>query len=200
MKPLHAMESAMIDVFRKLIADFVSTIVFLIVWAATDNVLVATAVAVGTAIVNVVHARLAGRKLDLMSWASLALVLVLGGATFLTNDPRYVLIKPSIAHFAIGAIMLRRGWMSRYMPPAVLDHAPELPVIAGYAWAILMFTLGAGTIATAMTGDIRLWTLYVSVVAVGAKIVALALQFLVFRIIIGRRLAQRAAAGALATP
>jgi intracellular septation protein len=200
MKPLHAMESAMIDVFRKLIADFVSTIVFLIVWAATGNVLVATAVAVGTAIVNVVHARLAGRKLDLMSWASLALVLVLGGATFLTNDPRYVLIKPSIAHFAIGAIMLRRGWMSRYMPPAVLDHAPELPVIAGYAWAILMFTLGAGTIATAMTGDIRLWTLYVSVVAVGAKIVALALQFLVFRIIIGRRLAQRAAAGALATP
>jgi intracellular septation protein A len=194
------MESAMIDVFRKLIADFLSTIVFLIVWAATGNVLIATAVAVATAIVNVVHARLVGRKLDLMSWASLALVLVLGGATFLTHDPRYVLIKPSIAHFAIGAIMLKRGWMSRYMPPAVLDHAPELPVFAGYAWAILMFALGAGTIATAMTGDIRLWTLYVSVVAVGAKIVALALQLLVFRIVIGRRLAQRAAAGALAVP
>jgi intracellular septation protein len=192
------MESAMIDVFRKLIADFLSTIVFLIAWAATGNVLVATAVAIGTAIVNVVHARLAGRKLDLMSWASLALVLVLGGATFLTHDPRYVLIKPSIAHFAIGAIMLRRGWMSRYMPPAVLDHAPELPAIAGYAWAILMFALGAGTIATAMTGDIRLWTLYVSVVAVGAKIVAFTLQLLVFRIIIGRRLAQRAGADALA--
>jgi intracellular septation protein len=194
------MESAMIEVFRKLLADFLSTIVFLIVWAATGNVLVATAVAIGTAIVNVVHARLAGRELDLMSWASLALVLVLGGATFLTHDPRFVLIKPSIAHFAIGAIMLKRGWMSRYMPPAVLDHAPELPVIAGYAWALLMFALGAGTIATAMTGDIRLWTLYVSVVAVGAKIVALALQFLVFRIIIGRRLAQRAGAGALAVP
>jgi intracellular septation protein len=194
------MESAMIDVFRKLIADFLSTIVFLIVWAATGDELVATAVAVGTAIVNVVHARLAGRKLDLMSWASLALVLVLGGATFLTHDPRYVLIKPSIAHFALGAIMLRRGWMSRYMPPAVLDYAPELPVIAGYAWAVLMFTLGAGTIATAMTGDIRLWTLYVSVVAVGAKIVALALQLLLFRIVIGRRLAQRVAAGALAAP
>ena len=190
----------MIDVFRKLIADFLSTIVFLIVWAATGNVLVATAVAVAAAIVNVVHARLAGRKLDLMSWASLTLVLVLGGATFLTHDPRYVLIKPSIAHFAIGAIMLKRGWMSRYMPPAVLDHAPELPVIAGYAWAILMFALGAGTIATAMTGDIRLWTLYVSVVAVGAKIVAFGVQLLVFRMVVGRRLAHEAAAGALATP
>ncbi len=190
----------MIDVFRKLISDFLSTIVFLIVWAATGNVLVATGVAVASAIVSLVHARVVGRKLDLMTWASLALVLVLGGATFLTHDPRYVLIKPSIAHFVIGAIMLRRGWMSRYMPPAVLDHAPELPVIAGYAWAILMFALGAGTIATAMTGDIRLWTLYVSVVAVGAKIAAFALQLLLFRIVIGRRLAQRAAAGALAIP
>jgi intracellular septation protein len=194
------MESAMIDVFRKLIADFLSTIVFLIVWAATRDVLVATAVAVAAAIVNVVHARLAGRELDLMSWVSLALVLVLGGATFLTHDPRYVLIKPSIAHFAIGAIMLKRGWMSRYMPPAVLNHAPELPLIAGYAWAILMFALGAGTIAAAMTGDIRLWTLYVSVVAVGAKVVAFALQVLVFRIVIGRRVAQQDAVGALTTP
>lgn len=190
----------MIDVFRKLIADFLSTIVFLIVWAVTDNVVVATGVAVASAIVTLVHARLVGRKLDLMAWASLALVLLLGSATFLTHDARYVLIKPSIAHFALGAIMLRRGWMSRYMPPAVLDHAPELPMIAGYAWAILMFALGAGTIATAMTGDIRLWTLYVSVVAVGAQIVAFALQVLLFRIVIGRRLAQGAAAGALDIP
>jgi intracellular septation protein len=195
------MESAMIDVFRKLIADFLSTIVFLIVWAATGHVLIATGVAVASAIVSVVHAHLAGRKLDLMTWASLALVLVLGSATFLTQDARYVLIKPSIAHFALGAIMLKRGWMSRYTPPVVLDHAPELPVIAGYAWAILMFALGAGTIATAMTGDIRLWTLYVSVVAVGAKIIAFMLQFLLFRIVIRRRLArQSAAVGALAIP
>jgi intracellular septation protein A len=190
----------MIDVLRKLLADFLSTIVFLIVWAVTDNVVVATGVAVASAIVNLVHARLVGRKLDLMAWASLALVLALGGATLLTHDARYVLIKPSIAHFALGAIMLRRGWMSRYMPPAVLDHAPELPVIAGYAWAILMFALGVGTIVTAMTGDVRLWTLYVSVVAVGAKIVAFALQLLLFRIVVGRRLVPRAAAGALAIP
>ena len=42
-----------------------------------------------------------------MTYASLALVIVLGTATLLTNDPRFVLVKPSIAHFAIGAIMLK---------------------------------------------------------------------------------------------
>jgi intracellular septation protein A len=171
--------------------------VFLIVMAVAGNVLVATAVAIASAIASVVHARLAGRTLDAMTWASLALVLVLGSVTFLTQDARYVLIKPSIAHFAVGAVMLRRGWMSRYVPPAVLEHAPELPVIAGYAWALLMFALGTGTIAVAMTGDVRLWTLYVSVVAVGAKIVAFGLQLLVFRIVVRRRVGQRATAAAV---
>lgn len=183
----------MSDVFRKLIADFLSTIVFLAVLALTGSVLIATGVAIASAIGSVIHARATGRKLDVMAWASLALVLVLGGATLLTNDPRFVLIKPSIGHFAIGAIMLRRGWMSRYLPPIVLDNAPDLPVIAGYAWAALMFALGAGVIAVAMTGDMTLYVFYISVIAVGAKIAAFAVQYMVFRVIIRRRLVARAA-------
>ena len=99
-----------------------------------------------------------------MTYASLALVIVLGSATLLTNDPRFVLAKPAIAHFAIGAIMLKRGWMLRYMPPIVAETIPEYVTIAGYAWAALMFALGCGTIAIAWTGDIKLWAFYVSVV------------------------------------
>ncbi len=89
--------------------------------------------------------------------------------------------------------MLRRGWMSRYLPPIVLDNAPDLPVIAGYAWAALMFALGAGVIAVAMTGDMTLYVFYISVIAVGAKIAAFAVQYMVFRVIIRRRLVARAA-------
>jgi len=184
----------MIDVLRKLVGDFLSTIVFAIVLMASGNVVLATGVAIASAVAGFVYARIRKQNLDIMAWASLALVIVLGGATLLTNDPRFVLVKPSIAHFAIGAIMLKRGWMSRYMPPLVLEHAPELPVIAGYAWAALMFVLGAGTVAVAMTGDLALWTFYVSVVAVGAKIAAFGVQFLLFRIIVRRKLARRAGA------
>jgi intracellular septation protein len=57
-----------------------------------------------------------------------------------------------------------------------------------------MFALGAGTIAVALTGDLKLWTIYVSVVAVGAKIAAFAVQYVAFRLlIIGRVRAARAA-------
>lgn len=183
----------MSDVMRRLLGDFLSTIVFLAAMWLTGDVVMATAVALAGAIAQIGLARWQGRSLGPMTWASLALVLVLGTATLLTNDARFVLMKPSIAHFAIGAIMLKPGWMSRYMPPVVVDNAPGPPVVAGYAWAALMFALGAGTIGFALAGDIRLWTLYITLVAPGAKIAAFAAQFAIFRIVVARRLRRAAA-------
>ena len=175
------------DVFAKLATDFLSTIVFLVVYLTTDNVVLATAVAIAGAVAQVIYAHVKGQPLGFMTYASLALVIVLGAATLLTNDPRFVLAKPSIAHFAIGAIMLKRGWMLRYMPPIVTATIPEYVTIAGYAWAALMFLLGLGTIAVAATGDLKLWAFYVSVVMLGAKLVAFAVQYVAFRLLVTKR-------------
>jgi intracellular septation protein len=176
------------DVFVKLGTDFLSTIVFLVLYLATDNVVLATSVAIAGAVAQVIYAHVKGQPLAFMTYASLALVIVLGSATLLTRDPRFVLAKPSIAHFAIGAIMLRRGWMLRYMPPIVSETIPEYVTAAGYAWAALMFALGAGVIAVALTGDLKLWAIYVSVVAIGAKVLAFTLQYVVFRMLVTSRI------------
>src|SRR6478609_4649353 len=169
------------DVFGKLLTDFLSTIVFLAVYLTTGNVVLATSVAIAGAVAQVVYSRVKGRPLSFMTYASLALVIVLGTATLLTNDPRFVLAKPSIAHFAIGAVMLKRGWMLRYVPPIVAGTIPEYVTLAGFSWAALMFALGAGTIAVAATGDLKLWAFYVSVVLIGAKVVAFGVQYAAFR-------------------
>jgi intracellular septation protein A len=182
------------DVFARLGADFFSTILFLAIYLATDNVLLATGVAIAGAIAQVIYSRVKGKPLGYMTYASVALVIVLGSATLLTHDPRFVLAKPAIGHFAIGAIMLKRGWLLRYLPAIVTDNIPEYVTVAGYAWAALMFVLGAGTIGVAMTGDMKLWTFYVTVVLVGAKFAAFAVQYVAFRLLIGSRL--RAAARA----
>src|ERR1700726_2814258 len=176
------------DVFARLGSDFLSTIVFLAIYLTTDNVVLATSVAIAGAVAQVVYARVKGQPLGFMTYASLALVVVLGSATLLTNDPRFVLAKPSIAHFAIGAIMLKRGWMLRYMPPIVTETIPEYVTIAGYAWAALMFALGFGTIAVALTGDMKLWAIYVSVVAIGAKVAVFAVQYVAFRMLVTNRI------------
>ncbi|MCX7318262.1 MAG: septation protein IspZ [Hyphomicrobiales bacterium] len=182
------------DVFAKLGQDFFSTILFLLLYLITGNVMLATCVAIAGAAAQFIRARIKGEQLDLMTYASLALVVVLGGATLLTNDPRFVLAKPSIGHFAIGAIMLRRGWMLRYMPPIVSETIPEYVTVAGYAWAALMFALGVGTIGVALSGDMKLWTFYVTVVLIGAKIAAFAIQYVSFRVLVARRLRAAGAA------
>ena len=183
------------DVFVKLGTDFLSTIVFLALYLTTGNVVLATGVAIAGAVVQLIHARIRGLQLGFMTYASLALVIVLGSATLLTDDPRFVLAKPSIAHFAIGAIMLKRGWMLRYVPPIVAQTIPEYVTLAGYAWAALMFALGLGTIAVASTGDLKLWAFYVSVVLIGAKLAAFGVQYISFRLLVtGRIRAARASA------
>ena len=177
----------MTGVFARLAGDFFSTIVFLGLYLTTNSIVLATSLAIAGAIGQVLYARITGKELSFMTWASLGLVIVLGGVTLLTQDPRFVLAKPSIAHFAIGAIMLKRDWMLRYMPPIVAETIPDYVRIAGYAWAILMFALGAGTIAVAATGDLKLWAIYVSFVSVGAKILAFAVQYVAFRLLITSR-------------
>jgi intracellular septation protein A len=176
------------DVFARLGADFFSTIIFLAIYLSTDNVLLATGVAIAGAIAQVIYFRLKGKPLGYMTWASLALVIVLGSATLLTRDPRFVLAKPAIGHFAIGMIMLKRGWLLRYMPPVVSETIPEYVTTAGYAWAALMFALGLGTIAVAATGDLKLWAFYVSVVLIGAKLLAFAVQYVALRLIVTNRI------------
>src|SRR6202045_673149 len=176
------------DVFARLGTDFLSTIVFLALYLITGNVVLATCVAIAGALAQVISARAKRQPLSFMTYASLALVIVLGSATLLTSDPRFVLAKPGIAHFAIGAIMLKRGWMLRYMPPIVTETIPEYVTIAGYARAALMFALGLGTIAVAATGDMKLWAIYVSVVAIGAKVAAFPVQYVAFRMLVTNRI------------
>jgi len=182
------------DVFARLGSDLFSAILFLVVYLVTDNVILATSVAIAGAFAQVIYARIKGQQLNYMTYASLALVVVLGSVTLLTNDPRFMLAKPAIAHFAIGLIMLKRGWMLRYMPPIVVETVPEYVTAAGYAWAALMFVIGAGVIVVASTGDLKLWAFYLTVVAGGGKILAFAVQYVVLRLIVTSR--RRAAARA----
>ncbi|AMA61446.1 MULTISPECIES: inner membrane-spanning protein YciB [unclassified Bradyrhizobium] len=182
------------DVFARLGSDLFSAILFLAVYLITDHIVLATAVAIAGAFAQVIYARVKGQQLNYMTYASLALVVGLGAITLLTNDARFMLAKPAIAHFAIGLIMLKRGWMLRYMPPIVVETVPEYVTAAGYAWAALMFVIGAGMIVVASTGDLKLWAFYLTVVAGGGKILAFAVQYIVLRLIVSSR--RRAAARA----
>jgi intracellular septation protein A len=184
----------------QLLSDFLSAIVFLIIFATTDNLYLATGAAIAVSLTQFAVFKIRGRPVDAMQWLVLGMVVVLGSATLITQDSRFIMVKPSIVHCAVGAVMLRRGWMMRYLPPVVRDNIPESVLVgAGYAWAALMFFLGALNLVIAVTLPFRVWAWFISVGAIGAKIVAFLVQYMIFRTIVRRKLRGAAAAEGAAT-
>ena len=173
----------------QLAEDFLTAIVFVIVYLATDNLFAAVGIAVAIGVGQFTLLRFRGRSIDMMQYLSIGLVIVLGGISLVLNDPRFVLLKPSAVHFAIAAVMLRRGWLGRYMPPIVAQNIPERVLTAtGYAWAALMIVLGVLNIYVAMSFSIEIWTWWIAIGALGAKVAALIIQFIVFRALVRRNM------------
>lgn len=169
----------------QLAEDFLTAIVFVVVYLATDNLVAAVGIAIAIGIGQFALLRFRGRSIDVMQYLSIGLVIVLGGISLVFNDPRFVLLKPSAVHFAIAAVMLRRGWLARYMPPIVTHNVSErVLTVTGHAWAALMIALGLLNIYIAMSFSIEIWAWWISVGAFGAKIAALIVQFVVFRTLV----------------
>jgi intracellular septation protein len=179
----------------QLAEDFLSAFVFLGIYLATGNLPLAVGLAMAVGLAQFALAKWRGRRLEAMQWLSLGLVIALGAVTLVTNDSRFMMAKPSFIHFAIGAVMLRPGWMDRYMPPIVRDNLPQqIIVLTGYAWASLMFTLGLINLYVASNYSPVVWGYFIGIGAGGAKIVAFFAQYLVFQILIRRKLQAEALA------
>jgi intracellular septation protein len=174
---------------RQLAEDFLSSFVFLGFYLATGSLPLAVGVGMAVGVAQFALARWRGRRLEAMQWLSFGLVIVLGAISLITNDTRFIMAKPSFIHFAIGAVMLRRGWMDRYLPPLVKDNLPQqVIVLTGYAWAALMFALGLANLYFAANYSPIVWGYFLSIGATGAKIVAFFAQYVVFQILVRRRL------------
>src|SRR5580700_11414314 len=187
-------DTAMRQALWQLLNDFLSAILFLVVYLVSGNLILAAALAIAVGVAQLARLKLTGRRIEPMQWMSLGLVILLGGLTLVTQSPRFMMAKPSIVHFAIAAIMLRRGWMARYMPEIVQQNVPAVVITAtGYAWAALMAALGLANLVIAVNFDFATWAWFVSFGAVGAKVVAFALQYVVFRTLVRRRLLAAAA-------
>jgi intracellular septation protein len=79
--------------------------------------------------------------------------------------------------------------LDRTVSPIVRDNVSEPVIVAmGYAWAALMIGLGLVNLFVATHYSIEVWAWFISVGAVGAKVAAFLLQYLIFRMLIRRRL------------
>ena len=181
---------------RVLLSDLASTILFLVVYLATDNLLLAVGLGMLLGVVQI-GAELVRRKpVAALQWISVIAVLSSGAATFVTHDPRFVMLKPSVIYAVVGLVMLKRGWMNRYLPPRA---APVLDVATtfGFVWAGLMFASALLNIALALSLDAKTWAAAMSAWGIASKVGLFLIQYATMTAI-GRR--REAAAAATTGP
>jgi intracellular septation protein A len=172
---------------RPILSDMLSTLLFAALYAVTDNIYVSTGVAVALGVGQVLYEKLRGKPVPGMQWASLGLVTVLGGATLFTGDPRFVMVKPTVIYLTIGAAMMQRDWLHRYIPPVAKGYLPDrMVVIWGYLWAGLMFVTAAANLAVAVLLDHRAWLTFVGVFPLASKLILFAATYLSIRHVVRR--------------
>ena len=178
--------------FRPIVSDFLSTIFFIVAYEITNDIILATLVGIGVGVVQFLWFRIRKHDIALMQWASLFLVLALGTATLLTKDPRFVMIKPSIAGAAIGIVMLKNGWQLRYMPQIVQENAsPLYLVVWGYLWSALYFVLAAANLYVALKLGTKDWVAFNATVSWMAPIVLFLIQYAMIRQVVRRNILAR---------
>ena len=93
---------------RLLASDLASTILFLVVLLITKDVLLAVALGIGLGVAQIGWLIARRKPIDSMQWLSIGLVVVSGAATMLTNDARFVMLKPSVAPNRLAAKSRRK--------------------------------------------------------------------------------------------
>jgi len=171
---------------KLLLLDMAATLFFLVLYLLTHNVgwSVVLVMALGIAQIGWQIAR--GKPIDTMQWMSLFLVLGAGTVTLLTHDPRFMMIKQSVIYIIVGVVMLKRGWMNRYLPPVAIELVPDIAVIVGYVWSGLMFFSAALNVIVALNFDVVTWSVAMSVWGIASKAALFLIGYATMRSI-GRR-------------
>jgi intracellular septation protein len=179
--------------------DMASTIFFLVVYATTKSIPISVALGVALGIAQIAWEIARKRPIETMQWMSLFLVLASGTAALLTNDVRFVIYKASIIYVIVGVVMLKPGWMNRYLPAVAIEIVPDIGVIFGFVWAGLMFVSAVVNLWIATHYSFLAWTGFMSAYAIVSKLGLFLIQYSTMRFIGGRRRrAQLGAAEAIA--
>jgi intracellular septation protein len=177
---------------RPLVNDLFSSLLFAILLAIGVDALAATVIAMVAGVAHVLLMAALRRSIAPLQWASLALVLAFGTASLFLHDPRFLMAKPTVIYAILAVVMLKRGWMLRYMPPIAGKHG-ERPMIAfGYVWAGLLALTGAANLIVAIWFS-AYWPLYKAVFPIASKLMLFGAQYLHMQRVVKPRVIARLA-------
>ena len=174
---------------RAILLDMASMVVFLTVVWLTDNLYWSAAIGMAFGVAQIGWQLVRRQPIEALQWLSLVQVLAAGTATLLTDNATFMMLKPSVLSVILGVVMLKRGWMKRYISPATIHLVGDVATRFGFVWAGLMFLTAALNIALALTLDTKTWSVVMSFWGLGSNIALFLLQYAAMDWIARRRAA-----------
>lgn len=144
-------------------------------------VLLATVVVILATAAQIIWLAARGKKIDTMLWVSLALVVVLGGATIYFHSENFIKWKPTMLYWAMGtALLMGQLFMNKNGIKSLMGAQMTLPDTVwrkvNFAWVGFFAFMGALNLWVAFNFTTDMWVNFKLFGATGLMLVFVILQ------------------------
>ena len=145
----------------KFLFDVFPVILFFAAFKLAD-IYTATAVAIAATFAQVGWLKLRRRRVEPMLWASLAIIVVFGGATLALRDETFIKWKPTVLYWLFGAVLAGAAmFFRRNLIRAMMGREVELPDAVwtqlNWSWVAFFAFMGVLNLYVAYQFPTDLW-------------------------------------------
>lgn len=176
----------------KLLFDLFPVVLFFAAFKLYD-IFVATAVAIVAAIAQIGWLWFRHRQIDKMMWINLAVIVVFGGATLVSQDETFIKWKPTVLYWLIATVLLASNQiLKKNLIQAMLEKHMILPSLVwnrlNLGWVSFFVVMGCINLYVAFSFSVDTWVTFKLFGATGLMLVFVMMQV----IMLGRYLKEPA--------
>lgn len=166
----------------KLLFDLFPVVLFFLAYKLHD-IFVATAVAIAATFVQIGWLWIRHRQIEKMMWINLAVIMVFGGATLVSQDEMFIKWKPTVFYWLIGSVLFISNWLfSKNLIKVALEKQMVLPAavwnILNLSWIVFFAIMGCVNLFVAFNYSLDTWVSFKLFGATGLMLVFIVAQII----------------------
>src|SRR5690242_21307161 len=143
----------------RFVADYFPLLLFFVAFK-WQGIWVATAVAIAASVIQIAWFHWRG-SVSAVHWASLAIIVIFGGATLLLHDETFIKWKPTVLYWLFGATIAGAQFAGRNLIRFMLKEQMALPEPAwarlAWSWVAFFALMGAVNLFVAYRFTTEQW-------------------------------------------
>ncbi|GJL72783.1 MAG: putative intracellular septation protein A [Nitrosomonas sp.] len=167
----------------KFLFDLFPVILFFVTFKVY-GIYAATAVAIVATFVQIGWVWLRHRKVDSMLWTSLAIIVLLGGATLIFQNESFIKWKPTVLYWLFAAVLwLSLAFFQKNLIEALLAKQIVLPATVwlklNMSWIVFFILMGGINIHVAFNYSVDTWVNFKLFGSIGLMLIFVVIQAII---------------------